>query len=145
MDNKKKFYELIEKSEAIILATSSDGKITMRLISSILYHQDIVFFTNANSTKYKQLQKNPNCCISINNMFVEGIVEFYGSTMLNENKAIREAYDAKFPGAFNSNEEFGGYHSEFIIIHPIRLSGWEFEGENPTIPFEIFLNEGDKI
>lgn len=132
---------------AVVLATSVGGAVTMRLVSPVYYGEAALIFTSADSKKYSQLKENPRCCISAGGFFAEGTAEFFGETMLCKNSAMREAYSAKFPGAFDGGAEFGGRNIEFILLHPTKLSGWKFENDVstadgiPNVPFEIVLDE----
>lgn len=134
--NKQDFYNEIKNNETMILATS-DGNVIMRTISPVYCDEKILFFTDSNSTKYKQLQKNNNCCISIGNFFLEAKAEFCGSTMSEENKNLRDIYSKKFPNAFDEDIEFGGRTSDFILLTPIKLTGWNYENGIPTTPIFI--------
>jgi Pyridoxamine 5''-phosphate oxidase. len=145
MDKLEQFWEAIKKDMTITLATAAEGRVTMRVVSPVYYEGAILIFTSPNSKKYKQLRANPNCCIAARGFFAEATAEFRGATMLTENKALRDSYREKFPGAFAEGDEFGGMNDEFVLMHPARLSGWAFENdiqtENgvPTVPFEISI------
>lgn len=145
MDKTQQFYETIKKDMTVILATAAEDSVTMRVVSPVYYKDSILIFTNEGSTKYKQMKKNPNCCISAGMFYAEAEAEFKGATMLPENEALRDAYCEKFPGAFDEGLAFGGRDAEFVLLHPVRLSGWAFENDTPdesgipTIPFSILL------
>lgn len=145
MDKVKQFYKQVNESMTIVLATSKDNKITMRYVSPVLFNNDILIFTSCNSLKYQQLKENPNCGIYIKDFFVEAKATFYGNTMNEENRELRDVYNAKFMGAFEDNTDFGGVNKEFILLHPTRITGWGFENDIvtedgvPTIPFDIKL------
>ena len=108
----------------------------------------ILIFTARDSKKYQQLLANPTCCLATGFFFAEATAEFCGATMLPKNQKLRDAYTAKYPGAFDENVEFGGRDAEFLLLTPVRLTGWAFENDRPTetgiptIPFEISLNDG---
>ncbi len=142
-----KFYEAIKSEETVTLATCADGIVTMRVISPVDFRGDILFFTDNNSMKYKQLKENPNCCIAAGGFFAQAKAEFFGATMLDENVAMREAYTAKFTGAFDEGMEYGGRSADFVLLHPEKLSGWGFANDIPTadgipnIPFEITFGQ----
>lgn len=145
MDRTKAFFELLQKEMAVTLATASEGSVTMRVISPVPYSGRILMFTGADSVKYRQLKENPSCCLAVGPFFAECAAEFLGPAMNPENKALRDVYDAKFPGAFTQGDEFGGWDKEFLLLTPKRLTGWAFENDIPTpdgvptIPFEIKL------
>lgn len=145
MSRLEQFYEIIRNEMAIPLATSAGGRVTMRVVSPVLWEDSILIFTSADSKKYRQLQENPHCCVAAGPFFAEAAVEFCGATMLPENEKLRDAYCQKFPHAFDEGVEFGGRNAEFLRLRLLRLSGWAFENDVPTengipsIPFEIVI------
>lgn len=145
MDKTEQFYRTVNDEQTAILATAAGASVTMRLISPVLFENKVLFFTSPTSTKYRQLESSPHCCLSIGAFFAEADAELLGSTMLEENTALRTAYAAKFPDAFDENVDFGGVQADFVLLTPKRLSGWAFPDDIissdgiPTIPFEILL------
>lgn len=143
MDKFEQFWAAIGREMAVTLATSAQGRVTMRVISPVAYEGKLLLFTAADSTKYQQLRENPCCCIATGLFFAEAHAEFCGATMLPEHEKLRAAYSEKFPGAFDEGLEFGGRHAEFLLLTPTRLTGWAFENDTPTpdgvptIPFTL--------
>ncbi len=148
MDQVSKFYGIIKNEMAVTLATASDQRVTMRLVSPVYYEGSILIFTDPNSLKYQQLERNPHCCIGAGEFFAEAKAEFLGATMLDANEAFRLAYCKKFPDAFEEGVALGGRNAEFVLLKPTKLKGWTFDdgASNaegvPTIPFEIDLQVG---
>lgn len=144
-DRLNQFRTIIEKEQSVTLATAADGRVTMRVVSSVNFENAVLIFTFADSVKYKQLQSNPNCCIAAGGFFAECTAKFFGPTMLPENELMRTAYSSKFVDAFDEEVKFGGVKAEFILLTPKKLKGWAFENDTPnelnipTIPFEIDL------
>lgn len=130
------FWNSVKKEEAALLSTAAGGRVTMRTVSPVYYQDAILIFTSPSSTKYKQLQENPNCCIAVGGCFLEAKAEFLGQTMLESNDALRAIYTEKFRDAFNDQVPFGGNESDFVLFRPIRLTGWGFENGMPTGPVE---------
>ena len=136
MSHLEKFWDSVKKEEVGLLATSANGSVTMRTVSPV-YHEDaILLFTSPTSQKYAQLKENANCCISVGGCFLEAKAEFLGHTMTDENAALRAVYDAKQPGAFDESMAFGGRESEFILLKPVQLKGWDFAKASHPAPFE---------
>lgn len=145
MEKLDEFFEMLKKMEVVTLATTSEGKVSMRMVSPVVVDGKMLFFTSPESRKYRQLRDNPNCCIGAGSYFAEATAEFCGSTMADENAALRDAYCAKFSDAFDEGVPFGGRADDFVLLTPTRLSGWAFatdhpeNEEYPTIPFEVEL------
>ena len=139
------FYVAVGEAVTVALATAADGVVSMRVVSPVLYDGGILFFTAADSRKYRQLAANPVCCVSVGPFFAEATAEFLHGCMLPENGVLRDAYCAKFPDAFADGVAFGGRGSEFVLLHPTRLSGWAFPDDVPTaegiptVPFDIAI------
>ena len=123
MDKIIQFYEIIKNEMSVTLATALDQSVTMRFVSPVYYKKSILFFTEPESLKYRQLKANPNCCIGAGNFFAEASAEFLGSTMSDHNEELRKVYCEKFPGAFDEGVALGGRTAEFILLKPTRLKG----------------------
>jgi len=136
MDQPERFWKSVESEEIMLLATASTDNVSMRTVSPVRYDNGILIFTCPGSRKYAQLKENPNCCISLTGCFVEAKAEFFGPTMSDSNAKLREAYDKKFKGAFDENVQFNGRNSEFILLRPIVIKGWNMENGMFTGPFE---------
>ena len=145
MDMRESFFDTVNNQMTVVLATSAGGNVSMRSVSPVCYNGAVLIFTAAGSKKYSQLKANPQCCIQAGGFFAEATAEFCGATLLEKNEALRAAYCAKFPGAFDEGIEFGGRQAEFILLTPKRLSGWAYPdgtlvGEGvPTVPFDAVL------
>ena len=136
MDQLKKYWENVEKAKAVFLATAAKESVTMRTVSPVYYKDAILIYTNPESQKYKQLKENPYCCIAAGGCFMEAKPEFLGRTMSDENASLREIYAKKFNDAFDENDDYDIKTTEFILLKPIRIKGWNFENGVPTSPFE---------
>lgn len=145
MDRLEQFHGAVQKEMTMTLATAAGDSVTMRVVSPVLYEGGILIFTGSGSTKYIQLQKNPHCCVAVGTFFAECDATLLGSTLLEKNSALRDAYSAKFPGAFDESVEFGGRAADFVLLKPRKLKGWAFVNDIPTadgipnLPFEIEL------
>ena len=146
MDRTEQFRQALQAEMVMTLSTAAEGRVTMRAVSPVPVPDGVLFFTGRDSQKYRQLQANPRCCIAVGPFYAECTAAFCGPTMAEQNAALRAAYAEKFPGAFDEGVSFGGREAEFLLLHPVRLSGWAFENDVPTpdgvptIPFELTLS-----
>lgn len=132
------FLEHIKGEETAVLATASGGMVTMRTVSPVCTEDAVLIFTSPQSCKYRQLKENPNCCLSAGGYYLQARAEFAGPTMKEDNASLRELYNAKFPGAFDADMDFGGRDSDFILFKPVALSGWSYESGRPVPVSLIF-------
>lgn len=58
MNEVQQLWEHIKKDEAVLLATSAGGNVSMRVVSPVYYNDAILIFTSPASTKYQQLKAN---------------------------------------------------------------------------------------
>lgn len=134
MKSIKEFFESVKNEESAVLATSDGTTVTMRQVSPVFCEDGVLIFTSPQSVKYGQLKANPNCCLFVGGAFLQAKAVFSGATMVAENAVLRAVYDEKFPGAFEDDTVFGGMHADFIMLKPLRLTGWNFESGAP-VPF----------
>ncbi|MDL2236718.1 pyridoxamine 5'-phosphate oxidase family protein [Christensenellaceae bacterium OttesenSCG-928-K19] len=136
MDQLQKFWDSVKNEDTAILATSANNNVTMRTISPVYYKDAILIFTSPESQKYKQLKENSACCVAIGGCFLEANAELLGPTMQNKNTHLRDVYTKKFNDAFDETVEHGGCESDFVLLNPLRITGWVFESGMPTSPLE---------
>lgn len=139
MDYTAYFWKQVHEQETALLATAAQDEVTMRTVSPVATQDAILIFTHPDSTKYRQLQQNPRCCIAVGSCFAQATAVFCGSTMLEKNAALREAYTQKFADAFDESAVFGGRDSDFILLTPTRVTGWMFAPNAAPQPFECTL------
>jgi len=69
----KEVMEYLEKEKVMVLATSDGDKVAARAVWFVLYESSIYFFTLKSYSKYKQIIKNPNIALCINNIQIQGV------------------------------------------------------------------------
>jgi len=89
-ENYNKVMERLKKEEIIVLATSYKDIVTARSVWFILYESSIYFVTSKAYTKYKQIEKNPNVALCLDNIQIEGIANIKGHFSLKENEPIKD-------------------------------------------------------
>ncbi len=97
----EKYSEVMERlknENTIVLATSYKDKVTARSLWFVLYKSSIYFFTTKAYTKYKQIARNPNAALCLDNIQIEGIANIKGHPLLEENKTICDYCEKKHTG-----------------------------------------------
>jgi uncharacterized pyridoxamine 5'-phosphate oxidase family protein len=120
--------EIIEKliaEQTIILAACADDKVTARAMAHINDGLDILFATNRNSEKIKQMERNPNIALAIDNLKVEAEAELFGHPK-GHSFFILE-YPKKFP-------HLGSIYPEkpddiLVIARPKKISLFKYLGK----------------
>lgn len=96
-DLKEKIIRFLEGKRAIILATSSNNRVTARTVSFVNNGFQIFFWSYKNHTKCKQIQENPRVALCRDNLQIEGNANLQGSILDTENKDYLSAFKKKFP------------------------------------------------
>lgn len=115
------YREVIHELKAhkeIVLATCVNNKVTARVVNC-MYHQDSLYFITSRAyNKYKQIKKNNNVALSINNIQIEGRAEDLSHPLNDENSDIKSLYeqDASF---FEYFTRYSRYKNSVLI--KIRL------------------------
>lgn len=103
----------------MVLSTSSEGKVSSRMMSVVLIDGRFYFQTDMNMRKYAQLKANPCAALCIDNIQIEGICREVGRPL--ENEAFRSAFEECYKGSFDL---YSSMESERVLsCLPITLSG----------------------
>jgi len=98
--------ELLHNISEITVATCYSDKVTARTVYCISDNLYLYFVTSSAYNKYKQLTKNPNIALAINNIQIEGIVENLGHPL--------EEHNNFFLGLCNKNEFYLKYLNSYL-------------------------------
>ena len=133
------FWQELEKTTSMAMATSKDDVVTIRPISPLRHVQEIVICTDPNSRKAAQISANPNVAICLGPFYLQGRARNLGAACQTANLPIKEAYCARYPGAFKAESpQFTG-DEIFIAITLAKLSQCVADGENAGKLAETFF------
>ena len=106
LDFKEKYNEVMErldKENTIVLATSDKDIVSARSVWYVLYKSSIYFFTSPAWEKIKQIKKNPNVALCLDNIQLKGIAIIKGHPTLKENETIVDYCQKKHAGIGDYN------------------------------------------
>ena len=86
----KEFAETLENNKSIVLATSHRDKVMARTVYYALHDSSLYFLTSSAYAKYKQIARNQNVALCLNNIQIEGVAHIKGHPSAYENKAVLE-------------------------------------------------------
>lgn len=78
--------EKLNKMKEIVVATCYKQRITARIVNCVCDGVNIYFITSKAYTKYKQIIKNPNVALAVNNIQIEGVAKVLGHPSVDENE-----------------------------------------------------------
>ena len=136
IDLSNEITEKLQKEKTIYLATCANDKVTVRAMAHINDGLTVLFGTNRNSEKVKQMEQNPNIALAVGNIKIEAIVELFGHP--KNHPVFTDEYPKKFP-------ELGNIYPErpedlLIIAKPTKISLFKFLGK----PCEDILETDSK-
>ena len=86
----KEIENILKKGKSIVLCTSNGNKVAARAVFYCLFKGCIYFVTSKAYNKCKQIDKNNNVALCIENIQIEGIASILGHATLEINNKIFE-------------------------------------------------------
>lgn len=116
---KKEFFNKFEKAKPMVLSTCVDNAVSSRMVNIILYNEKFYFQTHRTTKKYKEIIKNNNVSICIDNFQVQGICKEIGKPFDTENEFFIILYKSYFEKFFN---EFSYLENQVVFeITPKKI------------------------
>ena len=135
LDYCEKYEEIVktlENGKSIVLATSHRDKVMARTVYYVLYESSVYFLTSSAYSKYKQIVRNQNVALCLNNIQIEGTANIEGHPSAYENKAVLEHFIERCP---ENNRYVKSKNTVLIEVKIGNITMWSNGGReyiNPT-------------
>lgn len=140
LEFKAKFFEKLAKKSHMVLATSTNDRVTARSISPVVIGEKLYFQTDSELLKYSQLTHNPKIALCELDLQIEGIAKVIGHPFEDQNKFFVEAFSQKHPGSFNN---YTHLKTEVVVeITLVLIQLWSYEDGKPFI-YNLNLENND--
>lgn len=130
----KKLIELFQgigEAKKAVLATSSNNRVTSRMMSFVIYENKFYCQTDKRFLKVEQILDNPKVSICIDNIQIEGIAKIIGKPL--ENNMFATLFKKYFK---NSYENYSFLESEILLeISPNFITVWNYKEVIPMREF----------
>lgn len=134
----KKLFEYLDHNGELVLATTDGERTTARIISTFRLNHKLYFQTDTNSTKYKQLLKQPKIALADDHYSIEGIASVIGKTTDPAISSWMDHYEAKWPEAHKRYSKMD--ISRLIEINIQQVKAWEMIDGAPYETYIDFVN-----
>ncbi|HBM81132.1 MAG TPA: pyridoxamine 5'-phosphate oxidase [Clostridiaceae bacterium] len=126
---------LLRSKNIMVLATSSDDRVTARSVSCVVLNCRIYFQTDKIFLKCEQIVRNPNVALCVDNIQIEGNARIKGHPFGEENKVFIEKFKKVHNGSFNT---YSHMKNEVVVeIEPLLITLWKYRDGRP---FRDFLD-----
>lgn len=132
---KREIFELLGDKKIMVLATSSDNRVTARNMSCVIIDDKIYFQTDKTFLKYEQMLNNPNVALCTDNIQIEGVAKIKKHLFDEENKAFEKNYKSSYDNYSNLDNEI------VVEVEPTLITLWKYEDGQP---FREFLDISKK-
>ena len=137
--NLSRIWRKIGTHGIMVLSTSAEDRVTSRPMSVIVLNEKFYFQTDESYLKYKQICKNQNIALSVNNFSIEGKCRSIGHPLDENNQFFADSYKKHFRGSFNA---YSALPTEMLLeITPTLIYSWEYKLTKPFMEFFDFENE----
>lgn len=140
----ERFYQKIGQKKIMALATSLNDYVMVRNVSVIIHEGKILFKTDKNFRKTKQLIENPRVAICYWGVQIEGIAVNHGLVVDQPDHSFQELYQKYWEKSYNA---YPHKNSEILIeIVPKLVEIWDQDEEDKGFQLLIdFEQEKAKI
>lgn len=116
---------IFKGNKEIVLSTCVENKVTSRTMSYIYMDQCFYFLTHDKSMKFKQIQKNSQVSLCLNNIQIEGHTEIKGHPFIESNKIISESFTESYNDFFKRFAHMKNAVFVEVKINDIKI--WKLE------------------
>ena len=130
------FYQKLGQKKIMALATSLNDHVMVRNVSVIIHEGKILFKTDKNFRKTKQLIENPRVAICYWGVQIEGIAVNHGLVVEQPDHSFQELYQKHWEKSYNA---YPHKDSEILIeIVPKLVEIWDQDEEDKG--FQLFID-----
>lgn len=130
------FYQKLGQKKIMALATSLNDHVMVRNVSVIIHEGKILFKTDKNFRKTKQLIENPRVAICYWGVQIEGIAVNHGLVVDQPDHSFQELYQKYWEKSYNA---YPHKDSEILIeIVPKLVEIWDQDEEDKG--FQLFID-----
>lgn len=129
----KEVFGLLGGSRIMVLATSSENKVTARNMSCVIIDKKIYFQTDKTFIKHDQMLKNPNVALCSDNIQIEGTARIRKHPFAEENKEFIDTYKEKYRGSYDAYSHVE--NGVVVEIEPTFVTLWKYEDNQPLRDF----------
>ncbi|WP_432664471.1 pyridoxamine 5'-phosphate oxidase family protein [Wukongibacter baidiensis] len=122
----KEVIQLLSKKTQMAVATCNKNRVTVRTVYVICQGTKVFFITKKAYTKYKQIIKNPNVALCVDNIQIEGVAQIKGHPNDDQNKEI---IDFCLKHGYEDFKRYMRYKNIVLIqVEPSLITLWRNNG-----------------
>lgn len=140
-ENIKRDIALMLKDQTKLTLSTTDGeKVSSRFVSVVFNAEKFYFQTDLGFRKSRDIEKNKNVALCINNLQIEGIVTDCFSLYDEQAKDIKALYKKVHPNSYQAYSKL--MDTRFFEITPLKAQLYSYEGKDAM---QIFVDHRQKI
>ena len=129
---KEEVFNQLGSHKVMVLATSSEDRVTARNMSCIIMYHKLYFQTDKRFLKTEQMLKNQNVAFCVDNIQMEGVARIIGS--VNMVPEFCEAFKRYFRASYDTYTHLS--NQVIIEVEPTFITLWRYaEGRKPHRDF----------
>lgn len=135
---KEEAIQFLGAQKFLVLATSSNDRVTARTMGFVNKGLTIYFQTDRNFLKVKQIEQNPNVALCGANVQIEGIAKIKNHPFDKLNEEFIELFKKKHTLAFNT---YSHLKNEIVIeVEPRLITFWKYIDDKPLREY-LYIRE----
>lgn len=131
----EELYAALGSAKKMVLATSSQNRTTARTMSCIVLGGKIVFQTDRDFLKIKQILENPRVALCVDNIQIEGVATVIGHPFEEMNHSFLDRFKTAYEGSYRM---YSHLPSEIVVeVDIAHATRWKYEAGKP---FRLFID-----
>lgn len=127
-ETKNKFFNKIGKNKIMVLSTTDGEKVSARNMSIIIDEEKFYFQTDIEFNKYKDIERNKNVALCVDNIQVEAEVTKISSINDEDVKNFKSLFKEHNTNSYNAYSKLMG--NRVFEVTPKIISLYKYEGNN---------------
>ncbi|WP_185966828.1 GyrI-like domain-containing protein [Clostridium sp. HBUAS56017] len=139
-EESREFFDRLRNNKVMVLSTADGERVSSRSMSIIIYSRKFYFQTDKEFRKVKDINKNRNVALCVDNIQVEGKIGKIGSIYDEYFKDFKKLYKENYSGSYKTYSKL--MENKVFEIIPEIISLYEYEGKNV---YRKFINFNRKV
>ncbi|MGL4109221.1 pyridoxamine 5'-phosphate oxidase family protein [Clostridium sp. LP20] len=134
---KEEFFRSIGDTKIMVLATTDSQKVSARNMSIVINNEKFYFQTDYNFDKCREIEKNKNVALCVDNIQIEGKVTYIGDFYDKKFEEFKKVFKLKHKSSYEGYSKL--MDNKVFEVIPTKISLYKYDGLDVYREFIDFI------